>query len=345
LYFALPMAERGIGIIGCGAWGRHYLRVFHEDRGARVVACADPRRDALDAVRRQFPLVQVAPEPGPLIQDPAVQAVVVATPASTHPEVARCALEAGKDVLVEKPLALNARDCEALTALAARHGRILMIGHTFLYNDSVRLVRDLTRRPDFGRIYYMVARRTNLGPVRDDVSALWDLAPHDVSIFAYLAGAPPLAVNAVARGFLSSGRPDVAFLTLHFPADVVGQIQVSWIDSQKVRDVVVIGDRSRIVFDDLNLTESVRIYEKGISVRQSADTYGEFQYLQRDGAIISPKVDRREPLKNLVSEFLACCESRRAPLADGAQGTAVVRVLEACERSIAAEGRRVEVAA
>jgi predicted dehydrogenase len=331
--------ERGIGIIGGGAWGRNYLRVFHEDRGARVMECADPKRETLDWVRQQFPLVNVGPDPAALISNPSVSAVVIATPASTHVDLVRRALEAGKDVLVEKPLALKSADGDALTRLARERGRILMVGHTFLYNDSVRAVRDLIRARDFGRMYYQVARRNNLGPVREDVSAIWDLAPHDVSIFNFLVGGPPAAVNAVGRGFLSPGRVDMAFLTLHYRDDIVGNIQISWIDSHKIRDVVVIGDRSRVVFDDLNITESVRIYEKGIAVRQTADTYGEFQYLQRDGAIIS------EPLKNVVSDFLARCGDRTAPASDGAFGTSIVRVLEACDRSLAQGGARVEVGA
>lgn len=333
-----------VGVLGCGAWGRNYLRVLQEDRGAQVVACADPAPGALDWVRRQYPAVRAGTDAAGVIGAKDVAAVVIATPAATHRPFAERALAAGQDVLVEKPLALTSAECDALTAQAARGKRLLMVGHTFLYNDSVRLVRDLVRRPDFGRVYYLVARRNNLGPVRPDVSAIWDLAPHDISIFNFVVGATPEAVNAVGAGYLAPGRPDVAFLTLHYPGGVIGSIQVSWVDSQKIRDVVVIGDKSRIVFDDLNIMESVRIYEKGIAVRQSADTYAEFQYLQRDGAIISPKVERREPLKNVVTEFLECVASRKAPLADGALGAGVIRVLEACDRSLADGGRRVAVA-
>lgn len=346
-----------IGIVGCGHWGRNYARVFDELVEARVVEVSDPNRKVLNEIRSRYPLVNVATERRQLIDDPRIEAVVIATPASTHFAIAREALEAGKHTLVEKPLALAEAECHALRALARARGRVLMVGHTFLYNPGIRKMKEVVRaRETFGDVYYLAARRNNLGPIREDASAVWDLAPHDIAIFDYLLGEEPTVASAVGGCYLRRGRPDVAFITLTYPRGVVGHVQVSWVDSNKIREVVAIGSKRRVVFDDVNPLERIRIFEKGIAPAangsggggggeggKDADTFGEFQYLLRDGDILSPRVEAQEPLKVLCQHFLECVRKGQEPLTGAENGARVVRVLEAIQRSLDEGGAPMEV--
>lgn len=327
------------GVIGCGHWGRNYVRVLTElGDAARLVEICDENRAGLEALRKRFPLVNATTSADQLVANPGVDALVIATPAASHAALAEKALAAGKHVLLEKPLASTLKDSVKVYRLGQEKGRVLMVGHTFRYNDGVRKVKDLVGKPEFGRTYYLSARRNHLGLIRPDVSAVWDLAPHDIEIFSFLAGAQPATVSAVGGCFLKPGRQDVAFITLTYPNGVIGNIQVSWIDSNKVREVVVIGDRQRIVFDDINALEPVRIFEKGAEITGDVNSFGEFQHQLRDGDIRSPKVTMREPLRSQVEHFCECIRDGKPPLTGGAEGADVVAVLEAIDRSMAAGG-------
>jgi predicted dehydrogenase len=250
----------------------------------------------------------------------------------------------GKHVLVEKPLTTNVEDGEALVRAAEGQERVLMVGHTFLYNAGIRKVKELVSGDGFGKIYYLHATRTNMGPVRHDVNALWDLAAHDVAIFNYLLDAQPQWVSAVGSRVLGNGREDVGFATLNYPDSVIANVHISWIDPNKVREVVVVGSQRRIVFDDLNNLERVRIFEKGIAHSElEADNFGEFRLLVRDGDIISPRVEASEPLKNLGAHFLDCIVQGKRPLSDGQNGVDVVRAMSAIDKSLSQSGAPVEV--
>ncbi|MEK7467642.1 MAG: Gfo/Idh/MocA family oxidoreductase [Planctomycetota bacterium] len=332
------------GVIGCGHWGRNYVRVLHElGDTARLVEICDENRPGIEALRKRFPLVNATTSPEQVFANSGVDAVVIATPAGTHAGLAEKALAAGKHVLLEKPLAATLKDAVKIERLGKERGRVLMVGHTFRYNDAVRKVKDLVARPEFGKTYYMSARRNHLGLIRPDVSAVWDLAPHDVEIFSFLAGAQPVTVSAVGACFLRQGRQDVAFATLTYPNGVIGNIQVSWIDSNKVREVVVIGDRQRIVFDDINGLEPVRVYDKGAEISGDVNSFGEFKLQLRDGDIRSPKVEMREPLRTQVEHFCDCVRDNKPPMTGGAEGADVVAVLEAIDRSMAAGGTPAQV--
>lgn len=327
------------GVIGCGHWGRNYVRVLSElGDAARLVEICDENRNGLEALRKRFPLVNATTSADQVCSNPGVDAVVIATPAATHAAVAEKALAAGKHVLLEKPLAATLKDSVKIYRMGQEKGRVLMVGHTFRYNDGVRKVKELIGKPEFGKTYYLSARRNHLGLIRADVSAVWDLAPHDIEIFSFLAGAQPVTVSAVGACFLKPGRQDVAFVTLTYPNGVIGSIQVSWIDSNKVREVVVIGDRQRIVFDDINGLEPVRIFDKGAEISGDVNSFGEFKLQLRDGDIRSPKVEMREPLRTQVEHFCECIRENKPPLTGGAEGADVVAVLEAIDRSMAAGG-------
>lgn len=333
-----------IGIVGSGRWGQNYVRVF-SDLAAPVVGVCDQDESRLDIIRQRYPRVRTFLDYRELLEVDTIDAVVVATPASTHYELSKSALLAGKDLLVEKPLVLVPEHGYELIELAERQGLSLMVGHVFMYNPGVmKLKQCITAGEDgVGKIYYVYAARTNLGPIRNDVNVVWDLAPHDVSIVNYLLNSFPLYVNAVGAKLLGNGLEDVAFITLTYPGGIMANIHVSWTDPNRVRQVVVVGDRKRVVFDDLNFQEKVRVFEKGVSVSGSdTDSFGEFMLSIRDGDIISPKVEVREPLKEQCANFLDSLQGRARPRVDANQGLEVVEILTAIQRSLEKDGERVE---
>jgi len=333
----------GVAIIGCGYWGMNYVRIFNELTDARVLAVCDQSAERLNEVARRFPGVYLTTQIDDAASQPDVDAVVVCTEASTHFNVARRLLMAGKHVLVEKPLTIIAADSEKLIDLAESNSAILMVGHTFIFNAGVRKVKEYVQ-DDRGRVYYLYARRTNLGPIRRDVNALWDLAPHDIAIFNYLLGSTPQWVSAVGGKVLGNCRDDVGFISLGYPDNVLAHVHVSWADPDKAREVVVVKSDKRIVFNDLNGVEQVRVFEKGVSpVEHEPLNYGEFRFEIRDGDIISPRIEPVEPLKHQCRHFLDCVRTGKRPISSGVEGRDVVRVLEAVNRSIECKGLQVEV--
>src|SRR6266853_2517177 len=335
--------QLGVAVIGCGYWGMNYVRIFNELTESRVVAVCDQRADRLKEAARRFPGVYLTTQVDDAASQPGVDAVVVCTEATTHFNVTRRLLMAGKHVLVEKPLTTVAADSEKLIDLAESNSAILMVGHTFIFNAGVRKVKEYVQA-EGGRVYYLYARRTNLGPIRRDVNALWDLAPHDIAIFNYLLGSTPQWVSAVGGKVLGNCRDDVGFISLGYPDNVLAHVHVSWADPDKAREVVVVKSDKRIVFNDLNGIEQVRVFEKGVStVEQEPLNYGEFRFEIRDGDIISPRIEPVEPLKNQCRHFLECVRTGKRPVSSGVEGRDVVRVLEAVNRSIESKGLQVEV--
>jgi predicted dehydrogenase len=333
----------GIAVVGCGYWGMNYVRIFNELVDARVVAVCDQSADRLKEVSRRFPGVYLTTQVDDAASQPGVDAVVVCTEATTHFNVTRRLLLAGKHILVEKPLTTIAADSDKLIDLAESNSAILMVGHTFLFNAGVSKVKEYMQKGD-GRVYYLYARRTNLGPIRRDVNALWDLAPHDIAIFNFLLNSTPLWVSAVGGKVLRNCRDDVGFISLGYPDNVLAHVHVSWADPDKAREVVVVKSDKRIVFNDLNGNEQVRVFEKGVSpVEQEPLNYGEFRFEIRDGDIISPRIEPVEPLKHQCRHFLECVRTGKRPISSGREGRDVVRVLEAVNRSIELKGLQVEV--
>ena len=269
-----------VAVVGCGYWGINYVRVFSELSGSQVSIVCDPRSDRLREVQERFPIVQVAEDVTSALTMADFDAVVISTEATNHHEAACQCLEAGKHVLVEKPLALTTDQAEEMIEVAERYGLILMVGHTFVYNSAVRKIKEYVDRRDIGRLYYLYARRTNLGPIRRDVNALWDLAPHDISIFNYLIGSTPSWVSTVGSRVLGNHHHDVGFITLGYQDGLIGNIHVSWADPNKVRELVVVSSSKRIVFDDLNDMERIRVFEKGVAPSDpEAASFGEYHFL------------------------------------------------------------------
>ena len=334
----------GLAVLGCGYWGTNYLRLIDQVPGARLVAVCDHRRELLDAVRDRFPSTRLTTRLAELVEDLEVEAVVVATAARDHHGTALACLRAGRHVLVEKPLTTRREHADELLAVSDALGLTLMVGHTFLFNPGLQLVREYVVRRQLGPVYYVHARRTALGPIRDDVNAAWDLASHDVAIFSYLLGAQPEWVSAVGAGVLGAPNQDVAFVSLGYPGGVIGHVHVSWVEAQKIREVVVVGGERRIVFNDVDPLERVRVFEKGVVRSSGAGAAPGSRFELHDGPIVSPVVEPSEPLGNQLMHFLSCIATGRRPRTDGHLGRAVVHVMEAIDQSMARRGAPVVVA-
>lgn len=332
----------GVAVIGCGYWGMNHVRVFDELPDSKLVAVCDQRPDRLKGLSRRLSDVYLTTSFEDAISQEGVNAVVVCTEANTHYPLVRSCLFADKHVLVEKPITTTVVHAEELTSIAEERGVVLMVGHTFIYNSGVRKLKELVQTAD--RLYYLHACRTNLGPIRHDVNALSDLATHDISIFNYLLEDVPEWVSAIGAKVLRNCREDVGFLSLGYRGGIVGHIHVSWADPNKVREVAVICSDKRIVFNDLNGLEQVRVFEKGVrTVSDEPLSFGEYNLQIRDGDIVSPKIEVREPLKEECSHFLECVRSGGRPISSAREGCDVLRVLEAAERSMKVRGAEMEV--
>jgi predicted dehydrogenase len=336
-----------IGVIGAGRWGPNLIRNFHTRQESVVISVVDRDRGRIAQVQSRFADVQVGDDPAMLIADPTIDAVVVATPTSTHYGLVKAALEQKKHVLVEKPITADARQAEELRALADRFGRVLMVGHVFLYNAGVQRVKQILDAGDLGRIYYMSMVRTNLGPIRMDVNAAWDLASHDLSIVNYWLDAAPTSVSAVGGSWINPGVEDAVFATLRYPNGVLVNLHASWLNPRKNRDVTVVGDRRMLTFDDMNLNEPLRIYDKQVTDERThpayVDSFASFRSSVRDGDITIPRVAMNEPLKAECDHVLECIATGRRPRSDGTEGLAVVRALEALACSVRNAGREEQV--
>jgi predicted dehydrogenase len=331
----------GVAVVGCGYWGPNLARSFHELPDARLAVCCELDWLRLAQIQARYP-TRVTQEYAAVLADPEVDAVVLATPAATHYQLASEALQAGKHVLVEKPLSLCSLEAADLIALARRKECILMVGHVFEYNPAVLKMKELVDAGAIGQIYYLYSNRVNLGRVQSDISALWSIAPHDISIALFLLGEMPSEVSARGAAFLNGRVEDVVFLTMLFPGRVLVHVQASWLDPSKVRRTTVVGSEKMIVYDDVDSEGKIRIYDKGV-YRKGDLTYGEFQYKLHSGDIHIPRIDMSEPLRNECAHFVECVRTGARPHTDGENGLRVVRVLEAAQQSLERGGETVRL--
>lgn len=336
-----------VAVIGAGHWGPNLIRNFHNRPVSETVWIVDRDPSRLAAVHARFPDACISDRAEDALGDPKVDAVVVATPTSTHYPLAKAALQQHKHVLVEKPIATASQQGLELAELADRHRRVLMVGHVFVYNAGIRKVKSYLDDGTLGRIYYVSMVRTNLGPIRHDVNAAWDLGSHDLSIVNYWLGAEPLSATAYGGTWINAGIEDAVFATLRYPNDVLVNLHASWLNPRKARDITVVGEKRMLTFDDMNLSEPVRIYDKHVTddrIKPAyVDSFASFRASIREGDITIPRVALGEPLKTECEHFLDCITSGRAPLTDAQSGVAVVRALEAIQRSALAGGREERV--
>ena len=329
--------ELRLGVIGAGYWGPNLVRNISEAPGADIVAVADLDPERLDALHKRFPAVRTTTDHRELLNDPAIDAVFVVTPISTHRPLAEEAFASGKHVFVEKPLAGSVADAEAIVAAAKRAGKVLMVGHTFVYNPAVTTVRAIIERGELGKIQYVDSQRVNLGLHQFDFNVLWDLGPHDVSIVLYWLQEEPDWVQCVGGCYVQSDIEDVVFLTMGFPSGAIAHAHLSWLAPSKLRTMTVIGDKKMAVYDDGQSSEKVKIYDHGVA-ELSAE---ELRRSYRSGDIHSPRVALTEALQLEVRHFIECIRDGATPRSDGLAGLRVVRALEGADRSLRAAGARV----
>lgn len=319
-----------------GVGSPNLVRNFHNGKTSVVPWVADLDERRLAELEDRYTDLSATADIDVVLKDPNVDAVVIATPTSTHYQLTKAALQANKHVLVEKPIATSARQARELTELAAQVRRVLMVGHVFVYNAAVTRIKRILDAGELGRVYYISMVRTNLGPIRVDVNAAWDLAAHDISVANHWLGGAPLTASAVGGTWINPGVEDTVFGTLRYASNVLVNLHVSWLSPRKCRDMTVIADRKMLTFDDLNLLEPLRIYDKQVTderTRVIIDTATSYRASVREGDIVIPRMHVAEPLKSECDHFLACIRDGKAPNTGGAEGGAVVRVLEAMERS------------
>jgi predicted dehydrogenase len=330
-----------VAVVGLGYWGPNLVRVLHEVPGARVVAACDSRPEALQRIASKYLAVRIATSYEQVLADESVDAVVIATPVSTHYELAAEALRAGKHVFVEKPLAGSSVEALELIELAQREGRTLMPGHTFLYSPPVNLSCELIEAGELGEIFFISTSRVNLGLHQPDVSVAWDLGPHDFSILRYWLKEVPVRVSAISRSCVLDDTPDVAFVNLQFPSGTIAHVELSWLAPSKLRRTAIVGSKKMIVYDDTS-AEPIRIFDSGADL-PDPDTFGEFRLTYRTGDILSPRVDATEPLQLELADFCDAVRTGAEPRSSARLGLDVVRITEAVARSLEEGGAPVAV--
>jgi predicted dehydrogenase len=326
---ALPLR---VAVVGLGYWGPNLVRNLQELPDADIAWLCDLRPEALDAIANRYPGVQATTSYEAVLADPDVDAVILATPISTHYPLARAALEAGKHVLVEKPLAGSSGEAAQLIEVAQEAGRTLMAGHTFLYSPPVNKIRELIAAGELGDIYFISMSRVNLGLHQTDASVIWDLGPHDFSILLYWLGEMPTRIQALGRGCVMPNTPDVAFVSLEFASGIVAHIELSWLAPSKLRRTTIVGSEKMIVYDDTS-PEPVRLFDSGVDV-PNPDSFGEYRLTYRSGAIVSPRIDVVEPLSLELADFCAAIRDGTSPRSDAALGLSVVRIVEGAEQAL-----------
>ena len=326
-----------VGVVGLGYWGPNLVRNLHELEIADVSWVCDRRPELLDGMQRRYPAIASTTSYEDLLRDDSLEAIAIATPVSSHFELAAAALDAGKHVFVEKPFTSNSAQAELLIDMAARKNLKIMVDHTFLFSGAVRKIRELVDNGTLGPLYYFDSTRVNLGFFQHDVSVLWDLAPHDVSIMDYIIREKPEALVATGGHHLN-GLADMAFITVYFPGSTVAHINVNWLSPVKVRTTLIGGRDKMLVWNDLEPDEKIKVYDKGVNITSGEGVY-DLLVSYRSGDTWAPKVDPTEALKRELEYFLDCILKNQAPSNDGHAGLRVVRLLEAADRSLQDRGR------
>lgn len=327
-----------IGVIGCGYWGPNLIRNFRSLPNCRVTMMCDVNGQRLRHMKGLYPEVEGHVDYERLVNNPAVDAVVIATSVKLHYQMAKASLLAGKYTFIEKPMATSTEECEELIDLASKSGKVLMVGHTFLFAAAIRKIKEIIEWGDIGDIHYISSRRLNLGLFQKDINVVWDLAPHDISILLYMMAEFPVSVNCSGNAHITSGIEDVTSMCISFRDDRFATIQSSWLEPRKVRDMTIVGTKRMIVYDDVQPLEKIRIYDARVEPPRHYDTFAEFHYSYHYGDSYIPCIKQEEPLKLQCQHFLECIEKGDEPLSNGLEGLKVVKVLEAASASLKRNG-------
>ena len=332
-----------VGIIGCGYWGPNLIRNFIQIPESEVDYYCDLDEEKLKCIKSLYPKPKATQNYGEILNDARVEAVAIATPVHTHFELAKKGLDAGKHVFVEKPLTQTSQQAKELIKLAKKKGKVLMVGHTFLYTAAVNKLKELIDSGELGDVLYISSQRRNLGLFQEDINVVWDLGTHDISVILYLLndGLDEKECRIVATGqshFLSDNE-DVAFITLNFAGKIVANLHLSWLDPCKIRNMTVVGTKKMVVYDDIEALEKIKVYDKGVLVHDRYNSFGEFQLSYRYGDITVPRLKQEEPLKVELSHFLECIREDKKPLTDGENGYQVVKIIEKINESLKNGGK------
>ena len=338
----LPLEPVRTAVVGLGYWGPNLIRNLNELEEAELRWICDLDQSRLDTFGRRYPAVSCTRDFADLLADPELEAIAIATPVSTHFPLALAALEAGKHVFIEKPLASSVAQAEDLAAVAADRGLTLMPGHTFLYSPPVNMIRDLIAGGELGEIYFISMSRVNLGLHQSDVSVAWDLGPHDFSILRYWLEETPSHLSAMSRSCIVPTIPDIAFINLEYGQGAIAHVELSWLAPSKLRRTTVVGSRKMVVYDDVS-NEPVRVFDSGVML-DDPQSFGEFQLSYRTGEIISPPISPVEPLQIEMADFCASVRTGRLPRSSAPLGVEVVRMIEAVDASLNSSGTRVALA-
>jgi len=332
-----------IAVVGAGYWGPNIIRNFSQIPSCEMAICCDLDEKRLAHIKRLYPRINTTTVYDEVIQDDSIDAVAVCTHVSAHYPLAKKALEAGKHVLIEKPMTARVDEAEELVALAKQNGRTLMVDHTFEYTAGVNKMKELIEGGVLGNILYVHCSRLNLGIFQRDINVVWDLAPHDLSVILYATGLKPRSIRSVGMKLMHPKVEDVAFVTLNCGDNASAVIHVSWVDPRKVRTVSVVGSKQMLVYDDLDPLAKIQIYDKGVEQPPHYDTFGEFLCSYHYGDIHMPRLQEQEPLSAMCKHFLECVETGATPRSDGESGLRMVRLLEASDKSLAAGGTEIQL--
>lgn len=332
-----------VGVVGCGYWGPNLIRNFRTLPDCSLKVMCDIDLERLNHLSPLYPEVEGTSDFKHMLNGVGLDAVVIATAVKSHFPMAKASLLAGKHVFIEKPMASSSAECEELVELAAKKGRVLMTGYTFLYSPAVRKIKQIVDSGDIGEIRYICARRLNLGLFQKDINVTWDLAPHDISIIQHVMGEQPVSVNCRGSANITPGVEDVTTMTLSFSKQRSAIIHSSWLDPRKVREMTIVGSKRMIVYDDVAPLEKIRIFDARVEVPPHYDTFAEFQYAYHYGDMYAPYIKQEEPLKTECQHFLDCIRSGATPLTDGRQGLELVRILEAASESLKRGGASVNI--
>ncbi len=333
----------GVGVVGYGYWGPNLVRNFASSDSTRVVTVCDLDSSKFDVIKRLHPGTATTSRYEDLINDPTVEAIAIATPVHTHYDLALSALRAGKHVLVEKPLALNAELAKRLVDEADRRRLVLMVDHTFLYTPAVQKIRELIHSGDLGEVYYYDSIRSSLGLFQSDVNVIWDLAVHDLSIIQYIMNEAPTAVSATGSRHIDGSPENMAHITLFFPSNCVAHVSVNWLSPVKVRQTFIGGNLKMVVYNDLEPTEKIKVYDKGVTLNGTTENERQLRIGYRAGDMWAPHISAKEALQTEVAHFADCIRNGATPISGGLSGLRVVEVLEASSRSIADRGKPVSL--
>jgi len=322
-----------VAVIGLGYWGPNLLRNLYEIKSCDSLIACDKDESKLEKIKLRYPTVAIEKNYRNLLTNDRLQAVVIATPVSSHFPIGQDFLKAGKHIFLEKPFTQNTAEAEKLLQLAEEKNLITMVGHTFEYSPPVLKIKEIIDSGELGKIYYISTSRVNLGLHQKDVSVIWDLAPHDFSILFHWLEAEPIRISAMGKDYVQKNIPDVAFINMEFASGCIAHVQVSWLSPSKLRRTAIIGSKKMLVYDDTENIEKVKIYDKGVDYKDP-ETFGEFQLSYRSGDVVSPYIKNFEPLNMEMKHFLDCCGTHQRPKTDGYNGLRVVKALEAAEKSL-----------